>query len=91
MCGQYHYHTHKRCKDCDNAVRRERRKTQYKGKPDKLAYTHVIRNEDTKELFKTSLGIVSLPENHTVVFTAEIGKLLPSIYKDLSEYVDQTS
>jgi len=86
QCGTYHISKRKQCNDCQNARLRRKKAMEYKGKKNIGAYTHVIRNEDTKELFKITLGLTQMPGNHSIVYIEKEGHLLPNIYRSLKAY-----
>lgn len=78
------------CKPCRAKVIKEWRQNNHYARKNAGAYTHVIRNEETKHIFKFSLLEGNIPNGYTVVYQAGPGELLPQIYNKEKAHHEQT-
>lgn len=78
-----------RCRSCNTRYMRNYRKRSHKPIKHDGAYNFVIRDEETKELYKFSSIAGNPPEGYSVVIQAGIGELLPKIYHEEKSYHDK--
>ena len=87
-CGEIYNSKLVLCNKC-NAIRmRDYRARCHLPRPHGGAFNMVIRDEDTKQLYKFSCLAGLPPSKFTVVCKVEIGELLPKIYHEEKSYHD---
>jgi len=82
----FYHNTKTVCKQCANQEKQMKRDITAPGKPHDLAYTHVIRNRYTEEVFRYHILSGPIPDGYVIVYTAQPGVLLPKRFKGISVY-----
>ncbi len=86
QCQEFFIGNNTTCQACHATYMREYRRREHTCNPHEGAFTHVIRNEETMEIFKFSCIDNELPKGYTIITKAEAGQLIPKIYWEERNY-----